>query len=120
MRDDFDVAGRRVVVVGAARSGVAAAELLARKGAFVTLSESRPVVREASWLRHAGVEIEAGGHQAATFEAAELVVVSPGVPPDQPILAAAPARGVDRVGGQRARGALRQGRRSRGAGAAGE
>jgi len=96
--EDFDVAGRRVVVVGAARSGVAAAELLARRGARVTLSESRPVVREAAWLRHAGVEIEAGGHQAATFDAAELVVVSPGVPPDQPVLAAAAARGIEVIG----------------------
>ena len=37
----FDVTNKRVVVVGAARSGLAAAELLARRGARVTLSESR-------------------------------------------------------------------------------
>ncbi|MGE3579369.1 MAG: UDP-N-acetylmuramoyl-L-alanine--D-glutamate ligase [Vicinamibacterales bacterium] len=98
MTDGFDVAGRRVVVVGAARSGVAAAELLARKGARVTLSESRPAIAEASWLRHAGVELETGGHQAATFDAADLVVLSPGVPPDQPFLAAAAARGVEVIG----------------------
>lgn len=43
---DFSVTGSRVVVVGAARSGVAAAELLARRGARVTLSEARPADRK--------------------------------------------------------------------------
>lgn len=95
---DFDVAGRRVVVVGAARSGVAAAELLAERGARVTLSDTRPAVAEAAALQAAGVAIEAGGHQAATFEAAELVVLSPGVPPDQPLLTATAARGVEVIG----------------------
>ena len=38
---EFSVAGKRVVVVGAARSGIAAAELLVRRGARVTLSEMR-------------------------------------------------------------------------------
>ena len=95
---DFDVAGRRVVVVGAARSGVAAAELLAERGARVTLSDTRPAVAEAAALQAAGVTIEAGGHQAATFEAAELVVLSPGVRPDQPLLTATAARGVEVIG----------------------
>ena len=36
-RSDFTVQGRRVAVVGAARSGVAAAELLVRRGASVVL-----------------------------------------------------------------------------------
>ena len=42
MDGDFNVRGRRVVVLGAARSGIAAAELLVRRGAIVTLSEARP------------------------------------------------------------------------------
>lgn len=98
MSDGFDVAGMRVVVVGAARSGVAAAILLARKGARVTLSESRPAIAEAASLRAAGVALEAGGHQPATFDAADLVVVSPGVPPEQPLFASAAARGVEVIG----------------------
>jgi len=40
----FTVEGRRVVVVGAARSGVAAAELLVRRGASVVLTEARPTL----------------------------------------------------------------------------
>ncbi len=98
MSDGFDVAGRRVVVVGAARSGVAAAHLLARKGARVTLSESRPMIDDAAALQAAGVTLEVGGHQPATFDAADLVVVSPGVPTEQPMLLAAAARGAEVIG----------------------
>ena len=52
----FTVHEKRVVVVGAARSGVAAAELLARRGARVTLTESREVFAESDRMRAAGVE----------------------------------------------------------------
>jgi UDP-N-acetylmuramoylalanine--D-glutamate ligase len=97
-KEDFSVAGRRVVVVGAARSGVAAAELLLRRRARVTLTESRPDFSDAARLRELGVELELGGHQAATLGAADLIVVSPGVPTEQPALAAARARGVETIG----------------------
>jgi UDP-N-acetylmuramoylalanine-D-glutamate ligase len=46
----FDVAGKRITVAGAARSGIAAAELLVRRGALVTLSDMRPEVAEARAL----------------------------------------------------------------------
>jgi UDP-N-acetylmuramoylalanine--D-glutamate ligase len=90
----FDVRNTRVVVAGAARSGLAAAELLASRGALVTLSEARAHVPEAEPLRLLGVELEMGGHTAETFAAADLVVLSPGVPPDQPVVEAARRRGV--------------------------
>jgi len=94
----FSVEGRRVVVVGAARSGIAAAELLAGRGALVTLSESRASVPECEPLRARGVALELGGHQAATFAGAELIVTSPGVPLEQPAFDAARARGVEVIG----------------------
>lgn len=90
---DFSVTGSRVVVVGAARSGVAAAELLARRGARVTLSEARPAVAAAPRLRAAGVTVEPGGHRPETLAAADLVVLSPGVSPRLPAVAAAERRG---------------------------
>jgi UDP-N-acetylmuramoylalanine--D-glutamate ligase len=94
----FSVAGRRVVVVGAARSGVAAAELLARRGAEVTLTEARQAFDDAERLRAAGVALELGGHRADTLAGADLIVVSPGVPTEQPVFDAARARGVEMIG----------------------
>ena len=44
---DFSVSGQQVLVVGAARSGVAAAQLLARRGARVTLTDRKPQIPEA-------------------------------------------------------------------------
>jgi UDP-N-acetylmuramoylalanine--D-glutamate ligase len=94
----FSVVGRRVVVVGAARSGIAAAELLARRGARVVLTESRTHIEDAARLRAAGVELESGGHTTARFEQADLVVVSPGVPTGQPVFEAARQHGAEIIG----------------------
>ena len=93
-RAPFDVADRRVTVAGAARSGVAAAELLARRGARVTLSEIAAEIPDADRLRALGVALEAGGHVRETFTGADLVVLSPGVPPHAPVVQAARERGV--------------------------
>ena len=98
MAGDFDVRGRRVVVLGAARSGIAAAELLVRRGATVTLSEMRPQFDGMERLRDAGVTVESGGHVARTLLDAELIVASPGVPLDQPMVTAARVKGVEIIG----------------------
>jgi UDP-N-acetylmuramoylalanine--D-glutamate ligase len=90
----FDVRGKRVTVAGAARSGLAAAELLARRGAQVTLSDVRSEAPETSPLTALGVRLELGGHQTETFTNADLVVLSPGVPPEQRVIQAARDRGV--------------------------
>jgi UDP-N-acetylmuramoylalanine--D-glutamate ligase len=95
---DFSVGGQRVLVVGAARSGVAAAHLLARRGARVTLTDRKPEIPDAAALRAAGVELELGGHEVTSFEAANLIVLSPGVPIDLPEVARAKAAGVPVIG----------------------
>ena len=95
---DFSVSGQQVVVVGAARSGVAAAQLLARRGARVTLTDRKPQLPEAAELGAAGVTLELGGHVMATFESADLVVLSPGVPIDLPEIARAQALGIPVIG----------------------
>ena len=87
-----------MVVVGAARSGVAAAELLARRGARVTLSEARDGFDGADTLRAGGIHLELGGHRRDTLAAADLIVVSPGVSVEQPVFEAARERGVEIIG----------------------
>ena len=90
----FSVHGQHVVVVGAARSGIAAAQLLIDRGARVTLSERRERFPEADSLSERGVSLELGGHRIDTFERADLIVISPGVPPEQPAIDVARSRGV--------------------------
>ena len=91
---EFSVRGAHVVVVGAARSGVGAARLLARRGARVTLTEQRrEVAADVRQLTADGVELELGEHRSDTMARADLVVLSPGVPPT--LAALKPARDRD-------------------------
>jgi UDP-N-acetylmuramoylalanine--D-glutamate ligase len=93
----LELAGKNVVVVGLARSGVKAAELLARRGALVLATDRKPegeLPAEVVRLREQGIRLEAGGHRRGSFTAADLVVVSPGVPWELPELEAARAAGV--------------------------
>jgi UDP-N-acetylmuramoylalanine--D-glutamate ligase len=95
------LSGRAVTVVGLARSGVAACRLLLALGARVTGTDVRvadALSPEARALGTGGVRLVAGGHSPEAFEAAELVVVSPGVPGDHPALAACRVRGVPVLG----------------------
>ena len=62
------------------------------------MTERREDFEQASALRHAGIELELGGHSTATFDSADLVVTSPGVPPDEPGLVSARTRGVEVIG----------------------
>jgi UDP-N-acetylmuramoylalanine--D-glutamate ligase len=94
----FSVRDKRVVVVGAARSGVAAAELLVRRGARVTLTDIREQIEDGDTLRAAGVSLELGGHKESTLTGADLIVLSPGVPPRQPAIEAAQRAGVPVTG----------------------
>jgi UDP-N-acetylmuramoylalanine--D-glutamate ligase len=94
----FSVEGQQVVVVGAARSGLAAAELLVGRGASVVLTDLKPDFIGAAELRRLGVTLELGGHRRSTFVDADLIVLSPGVSPRQPDVAAARAAGVPVIG----------------------
>ncbi len=93
----MELEGKRVVVVGLARSGVAAAGFLARRGAEVVATDRKSageLEAAAMNLASRGVRLELGGHQRATFTSASLVVVSPGVPWEAPELQAAREAGV--------------------------
>ena len=90
---EFSVDGARVVVLGAARSGMAAAALLARRGARVVLSDIRDSIADADQLRGVGVTLELGGHRADTIANAELIVLSPSISPKLTVVDRARKRG---------------------------
>jgi UDP-N-acetylmuramoylalanine--D-glutamate ligase len=93
----IELAGKKVLVVGLARTGVATALFCAERGAHVTAAEVRPekeIAECAAKLRAAGVVLELGGHRSETFAEQDLIVPSPGVPPTMAALAAARAIGV--------------------------
>ncbi len=91
------VEGKPIVVVGLARSGRKAAELLAGSGARVVATDRKPareLEEETLSLEKRGVTLELGRHEPATFLGASMIVVSPGVPWDLPELEAARQAGV--------------------------
>ena len=92
MRPGFDLEGKRVMVVGLARTGLASALFSAAYGAHVTATDDRTEAElgeSAMRLRDAGVALELGGIREASVLAQDLIVVSPGVPANIPALAAA-------------------------------
>jgi UDP-N-acetylmuramoylalanine--D-glutamate ligase len=91
--------GVRVLVVGLARSGLAAAHLLVRHGAHVSGCDKRPAaalpgVKDLSAM---GVELFLGCDDATPLSQAEVLVVSPGVPPTALTVAEADRRGIPSV-----------------------
>jgi UDP-N-acetylmuramoylalanine--D-glutamate ligase len=84
---------RRALVVGLARSGVAAAGALARRGVHVVATDRSPDV-DPGRLADLGVELRLGTEEEALLEGMDLVVKSPGVPGESPLVAGARSRGV--------------------------
>nr|WP_320115364.1 UDP-N-acetylmuramoyl-L-alanine--D-glutamate ligase [uncultured Desulfuromonas sp.] len=89
-----NVAGKRIVVVGAGLSGLAVCRHAISVGADVTLSDRRSAEQIPGLAElDERVQRDLGGHDAALFQQADLIVVSPGVPLTVPVLAAAIDRG---------------------------
>ncbi len=93
----FDFKNKKVIILGAARSGLACASLLVRKGAKVTLSDSavKPQkVKELKALKKIGVRIQTGGHPVSLLKGADYLVISPGVNSTLPVLRQSRRRGI--------------------------
>jgi UDP-N-acetylmuramoylalanine--D-glutamate ligase len=88
-----ELAGRRVLVVGLARAGSAAAQALLREGATVIGFDSNPEV-DAGRLSASGVEVHLGSEDETLTKGIDLIVKSPGVRADSPLIAAAHTRGI--------------------------
>ena len=88
----MELNGKRVLVVGLGRSGVASALFLKAQGARVTVSDAKSedqFRQEIPALLDQGIAVETGRHGERTFQDQDLIVVSPGVPVDaQPIVQA--------------------------------
>jgi len=75
--------GKKVLIIGAARSGIAAARFLLAQGAVVALSDQKPIEKwtpEALALKESGVGLLPGEPPSWLLDQLDLVVVSPGVP----------------------------------------
>jgi UDP-N-acetylmuramoylalanine--D-glutamate ligase len=97
VRPGFDFQGKRVLVVGLARTGEVTSLFAAGYGAIVTATDEktendlRPTAEK---LRAAGVKLELGGHTPEIFREKDLIVVSPGVPANLTFLVQARAAGI--------------------------
>ncbi len=97
----MELKGKRVLVVGLGRSGAAAAFFLKDHGARVRVSDTKTeaqLQKEIAALLDCGISIEAGQHNERTFRDQDLIVVSPGVPSDQPQIQHARALGIPVIG----------------------
>ncbi len=91
-----DVRNRRFSIIGGARSGLAVARLLKQEGARVFLSDSAPLEKmqaAASELDSEGIASEFGGNTVRVLDA-DVIVVSPGVPSDAPLVRTALQKGI--------------------------
>jgi UDP-N-acetylmuramoylalanine--D-glutamate ligase len=93
-------AGMRAVVVGLGKSGLAAVRYLHKQGLKVAVSEFRETIpdQERIVLEQCNAELETGGHTVAFFTDADLVIPSPGVPADLPVLEATRSRDIPVLG----------------------
>jgi len=97
----MDVKGKRVLVVGLGKSGIASALFLADRGARVAVSDTKSAEElhhEIPLLLDHGIVVEAGYHGERTFKEQELIVISPGVPADVPQLLQARQAGIPVIG----------------------
>jgi UDP-N-acetylmuramoylalanine--D-glutamate ligase len=101
MPNRLEVKGKRVLVVGLGKSGVSSALFLHEKGARVTVSDTKTeeqLKQGIPALLDKGIIVEAGHHRERTFRGQDLIVVSPGVPFNEPHIAQARELGIPVIG----------------------
>lgn len=101
MAETLDVKGKRVLVVGLGKSGVSSALFLKELGARVTVTDTKTeeqLKQEIPALLDRGITVEAGHHGERTFRGQEMIVVSPGVPYNEPHIAQAREQGTPVIG----------------------
>jgi UDP-N-acetylmuramoylalanine--D-glutamate ligase len=97
----LDVKGRKVLVIGAARSGIASARFLAQRGAIVALNDRKPLSewsQAALDLKTESVGLIEGEPPSWLLDQIDLVVVSPGVPTKSIPIRYADRKGAEVIG----------------------
>lgn len=96
---EYSLSGKKVLVVGLGSSGFSAAVFLISRGASVIATDVRAedLIEGAGELKEAGATVEAGRHDVGSFLGADLIVLSPGVPPSVAPIRAAIEKGVEVV-----------------------
>ena len=95
-RDNIDIKGKKVVILGLALSGVAAASLAVHNEAHVFVSdqnESQDLIDSLDELKKLNINGELGNHTEQIYEA-DLWIISPGIPQDSELIVKAKARNI--------------------------
>ena len=94
--DVLQVQNKKISVIGAARSGSGVSKLLKRSGAHVFVSDSQnasKLGKSLAELRAENIDFETGNHTERVYDCS-MIVISPGVPSDVPVVLEAKKRGI--------------------------
>ena len=96
----MEIKGKKILIFGLARSGAGAANLLARSGAEVTVTDKKSKGELTVFIERLlpSVRLALGGHPDGIFKNTDLIVISPGVPLDIPPLKKAKDAGIKIIG----------------------
>lgn len=97
----FDAKNKKIAVLGLARSGVAAANLLYELGAKVMVSDTKPREKLNNFINQLvsrDIEISASANQVNDIQDANMVILSPGIPSDIPAVLEAKKRNIPVIG----------------------
>ncbi|MBN1756416.1 UDP-N-acetylmuramoyl-L-alanine--D-glutamate ligase [bacterium] len=86
---DYSFTGKKVGILGLARSGLSAARLMLKAGAYPFVSDyskSEEVIQNGYILNELSIPFEVGGHTPRLYQDQELIIISPGIPQKSPIV----------------------------------
>lgn len=91
---------KKIMIVGAGRTGIALCRYFHSRGALVSLSDARPaaMISNLDKISHLDVTLDLGGHTTALFLASDMIVISPGVSLNLPVIKDAVASGIPVLG----------------------
>jgi UDP-N-acetylmuramoylalanine--D-glutamate ligase len=94
----MDLNGKRVLVVGAGKTGIATARFLLEKNAQVTIADSNVNAAIPEDLKKSTAKIKTGPHENSIFTDQDLIIISPGIPLTIEPIATAKSKGVEIIG----------------------